>query len=112
MNAAVSASTSPAKEKWNFALSQEQEAVLRKRIGGPARQAGSLISDDTDSPLSRKSGDVHEPGDLGRPASVITTAAVGVTDEQYGPALARRSRCFVTRRRQPETAWLCTTTTS
>src|SRR5439155_16269255 len=53
MNAAVSASTSAAKEKWNFAGSRRRKPSWAGRMGGTgAPGGGSLISDDTDSPLS------------------------------------------------------------
>src|SRR6266481_7335304 len=53
MNVAVSTSTSAAKEKWNFAWSRNKKPSFGGRIGGTgAPGGGSLISDDTDSPLS------------------------------------------------------------
>src|SRR5467141_427365 len=53
MNVAVSTSTSAAKEKWNFAGSRNKKPSFGGRIGGTgAPGGGSLISDDTDSPLS------------------------------------------------------------
>src|SRR5712672_2859282 len=76
MNAAVSASTSPAKEKWNFALSRNKKPSCGGRIGGTgAPGGGSLISDDTDSPLSgAKAATYTSPATLGWvPASVTTT---------------------------------------
>jgi hypothetical protein len=53
MNAAFSASTSPANEAANFALSRNRNPSCGGNIGGKgAPGEGSLISDDTDSPLS------------------------------------------------------------
>src|SRR5215813_14064947 len=53
MNAALSAFTSAANEAWNFALSSERYPSCGGRIGGTgAPTGGSLISDNTDSPLS------------------------------------------------------------
>src|SRR3989442_12904352 len=53
MNAAVSASTSPANEAGNFAFSRNRKPSCGGSIGGPgAPGTGSLISEDTDSPLS------------------------------------------------------------
>src|SRR5207253_9542618 len=76
MNAAVSASTSTAKEKWNFALSRNKKPSCGGRIGGTGAPGGaSLISDDTDSPLSgAKAAMYTSPATFGSvPASVITT---------------------------------------
>jgi len=67
------------------------------------RAAGILISDDTDSPLSERNGDVHEPG----------TSSCRFGDHHrrrsdrraYGPPCAAIAR-FVTATSQPETAWV------
>src|SRR6266576_3098728 len=53
MNAAFSASTSAANEAGNFALSRNKKPSFGGGIGGTAAPGGgSLMSDDTDSPLS------------------------------------------------------------
>src|SRR5437588_5491593 len=53
MNAAFSASTSAAKEAWNLSLSRNRKPLCGGRIGGTgAPGGGSLMSVDTDSPLS------------------------------------------------------------
>src|SRR4029077_18054615 len=53
MNAALSASTSAANEARNFALSRDSSPSFGGRIGGTGAPAGgSLMSVDTDSPLS------------------------------------------------------------
>lgn len=53
MNAVFSASTSPAKEAGNFALSRNKKPSCGGSIGGTgAPGGGSLTSDPTDSPLS------------------------------------------------------------
>src|SRR3979411_277373 len=74
MNAAVSASPSPAKEKWNFALSRNKKPSCGGRIGGTGAPGGGfLISDDTDSPLSgAKAARDTSPATFGSvPASVV-----------------------------------------
>jgi len=69
----VSTSTSPAKEKWNFALSRNKKRLAEEGSEGPARRRGILDSDDTIPLCRERKGDVHEPGDLRVvPASVIT----------------------------------------
>src|SRR5712692_11449331 len=76
MKAAVSASTSAAKEAGNLALSRNKKPSCGGRIGGTgAPGGGSLISDDTDSPLSgAKAAMYTSPATFGSvPASVITT---------------------------------------
>src|SRR6266480_6339999 len=76
MNAAFSASTSPAKEAGNLALSRNRKPSWGGRIGGTgAPGGGSLMSDDTDSPLSgAKAAMYTSPATFGSvPASVITT---------------------------------------
>src|SRR6266849_4247434 len=75
MNAAVSASTSPANEAGNFALSRNRKPSCGGSIGGTgAPGGGSLISEDTDSPLSGAKAVIYtSPATLGSfPASVIT----------------------------------------
>src|SRR5262245_44290515 len=53
MNAAFSGSTSPAKESRNLFLSRNKNPSLGGRIGGTGSPGfGSLISVETDSPLS------------------------------------------------------------
>src|SRR6267378_8507623 len=53
MNAALSASTSAAKESRNFALSRNRYPSCGGKIGGTGESGGgSLISEATDSPLS------------------------------------------------------------
>src|SRR5215471_6803223 len=53
INAALSASTSAANEAWNFALSRNRKPSCGGSIGGTgAPGGGSLMSVDTDSPLS------------------------------------------------------------
>src|SRR5438093_10806470 len=53
MNAATSASTSAANEAGNFALSRKRKPSCGGRIGGTGAPGfGSLISEETDSPLS------------------------------------------------------------
>src|SRR5450432_1621836 len=53
MNADFSASTSAANEEANFALSRNRKPSCGGRIGGTgAPGGGSLMSEDTDSPLS------------------------------------------------------------
>src|SRR5438445_9021139 len=76
MNAAVSASRSAAKAPWNLAVSRNKKPSCGGRIGGTgAPGGGSLISEDTDSPLSgAKAAMYTSPATLGSvPASVITT---------------------------------------
>src|SRR6266849_8039977 len=76
IKAAVSASTLAAKEAWNLALSRNKKPSCGGRIGGTgAPDGGSLISDDTDSPLSgAKAAMYTSPATFGSvPASVITT---------------------------------------
>src|SRR5215510_15830537 len=76
MNAALSAFTSAANEAWNFALSSERYPSCGGRIGGTgAPGGGSLISDNTDSPLSGANAAMYtRPATSGSlPASVITT---------------------------------------
>src|SRR6266404_5839831 len=75
MNAAFSASTSPANEAANFALSRNRKPPCGARIGGTgAPGGGSLMSDDTDSPLSGANAVMYaSPATFGSvPASVIT----------------------------------------
>src|SRR3989475_13148841 len=75
MNAAVSASRSPAHEAGNFALSRNRKPSCGGSIGGTgAPGTGSLISEDTDSPLSGANAATYtSPATLGSlPASVIT----------------------------------------
>src|SRR5438477_12183454 len=53
MQAAVSASASPAKEKWNFALSRNKKSSCGGRSGGAGGPGlGSVSNDDAESPLS------------------------------------------------------------
>src|SRR6266403_5155119 len=76
INSAFSGSTSAAKEAGNFALSRNKKPSFGGRIGGTGAPAGgSLISDDTDSPLSgAKAAMYTSPATFGSvPASVITT---------------------------------------
>src|SRR5467141_1183301 len=107
MNAAVSTSTSAAKEKWNLASSRNKKPSCGGRIGGTgAPGGGSLISDDTDSPLSgAKAAMYTSPATFGVGAGFGDHhAAVGVTDEQYGAALrgdrALRHRYVVSQRQR------------
>src|SRR5438309_8034753 len=74
MNVAVSTSTSAAKEKWNFAGSRNKKPSFGRIGGTGAPGGGSLISDDTDSPLSgAKAATYTSPATFGSvPASVIT----------------------------------------
>src|ERR1700682_2090587 len=75
MNAAFSASTSPAKEAGNFALSRNKKPSCGGNIGGTgAPGGGSLISDPTDSPLSGAKAAMYTSAETFRwfPASVIT----------------------------------------
>src|SRR5467141_630992 len=75
MNAAASASTSPANEAGNFALSRNRKPSCGGSIGGTAAPGGgSLISEDTDSPLSGANAVMYtSPATFGSfPASVIT----------------------------------------
>src|SRR5881296_650236 len=75
MNAAASGSTSAANEKWNLAWSRKRKPSCGGSIGGTgAPGRGSLISDDTDSPLSgAKAAMYTSPATLGSvPASVMT----------------------------------------
>src|SRR2546425_4597980 len=67
MNAAVSASTSPANEAGNFALSRDRKPACGGNIGGTrAPSTGSLISGDTPSPPFRaKAGIIASPAALG-----------------------------------------------
>src|SRR6267378_5005764 len=76
MNAATSAFTSAAKDAWNFTLSRNRNPSWGGRIGGTGAPAGgSLISDETDSPLSGANAAMYtRPATFGwLPASVITT---------------------------------------
>src|SRR5208282_725042 len=75
MNAAFSASTSPAKEAGNLALSRNRKPSCGGKIGGTgAPGGGSLMSVDTDSPLSGAKAVIYtSPATFGSlPASVIT----------------------------------------
>src|SRR5712692_716975 len=75
MNAAFSTSTSAANEAWNLALSRNRKPSCGGSIGGTgASGGGSLISEDTDSPLSRAKAVIYtSPATFGSfPASVIT----------------------------------------
>src|ERR1700693_5004138 len=75
MNAAFSASTSPAKEAGNFDLSRNKKPSCGGSIGGTGAPAGgSLISVATDSPLSGAKAVMYtSPATLESfPASVIT----------------------------------------
>src|SRR6266436_8778035 len=75
MKAAFSASTSPAKEAGNFALSRNRKPSCGGWIGGTgAPGGGSLISAATDSPLSGANAVIYtSPSTLGSlPASVMT----------------------------------------
>src|SRR5262245_30447160 len=76
MNAAVSGSTSAANDAANFDLSRKRNPSRGGRIGGTgAPGGGSLISADTDSPLSGANAAMYtSPSTFGSlPASVITT---------------------------------------
>src|SRR4029434_5656343 len=75
MNAAASGLTSAANDAANFALSRESYPSCGARIGGTgAPGSGSLINEDTDSPLSGANAAIYtSPTTLeSLPASVIT----------------------------------------
>src|SRR5207248_5877414 len=75
MNAAFAASTSPAKEAWNLALSRNRKPSWGGRIGGTGAPGGGFaISVFTDSPVSgAKAQRYTSPTTCGSvPASVIT----------------------------------------
>src|SRR5467141_5022730 len=95
MNSAVSSSTSAAKAKWNLAGSRNKKPSFGGRIGGTgAPGGGSLISDDTDSPLSgAKAATYTSPATFGSvPASVMTAPPYEWPTRMTGPfctAIAR-----------------------
>src|SRR5438034_6313588 len=75
MNAAFSASTSAANAAWNLALSRNKKPSCGGSIGGTgAPGGGSLISADTDSPLSGAKAAMYTRAETFGwfPASVIT----------------------------------------
>ena len=67
MNEAIVASTSAAKDSAKLALSRNRNPSTGGRIGGTGAPAGGLaISDETDSPLTVASDNVHPPDSLRR----------------------------------------------
>src|ERR1700736_6322842 len=75
MNSATLASTSPANEVGNFALSRKRNPPLGGKIGGTGAPGGGFaISELTDSPLSGANAVMYtSPATFGSvPASVIT----------------------------------------
>src|SRR5882672_11226858 len=91
VNAAVSGSTSAANEAANFARSRNRKPSWGGRIGGTgAPGGGSLISEETDSPLSGANAAMYtSPATLGSlPASVITTPPYECPTRITGPPCA------------------------
>src|SRR6185295_596876 len=98
MNAAASGFTSAANDAANFALSRKRNPSCGGRIGGTgAPGGGSLISVDTDSPLSGANAATYtSPATFGSlPASVITTPPYEWPTRITGPFCAAMAR-FVT----------------
>src|SRR5207245_2884547 len=95
MKAAFSASTSAAKEPANFVLSRNRYPSRGGRIGGTgAPGGGSLISVDTDSPLSGANAATYtRAATFGSvPASVITAPPYEWPTRITGPSCAASVR--------------------
>src|SRR6266404_2438494 len=98
INAALSASTSAAKDAANFSRLRNRNPSTGGRIGGTGAPAGgSLISDETDSPLSGAKAVIYtRAATFGSvPASVITAPPYEWPTSVTGPSCAAITR-FVT----------------
>src|SRR3984893_2390870 len=95
INAAFSASTSPAKEAGNFALSRNKKPSCGGSIGGTgALGGGSLISVPTDSPLSGAKAAMYTRAETFGwfPASLITVRHREWPTRIVGPSCVARVR--------------------